>query len=385
MLLKKNNILLNILLPVSLIFFLACQGKAAEPTAITDAVATITPERTIERTIERKVPTEGSVERTIERKVPTEGSVERSAEDKADREKIIEGTTALCGVSSEEYAAFIDDALSENFWKFYVTDDKRYSDYIKQDADEYVIFDSLTEMIMALDAGRVDRIEFQQPVGEYFMKQGDNANKYVILFYLQGVDYYLSMGFKEGSKWLEPFNEAIRAMNEDDTLLFLKAKYADTKMPSYSKASKAKDTAIRTVNTAGDSAKNGSPAEFGRRREDGILFDSFPGAETVKIAVTGDFPPIDYVAIDGTSAGFNVALLAEIARRLKINVELVSINSGARGAALSSGRVDGVFWFWFEKSSNAFRDVPKGVALTEPYYSWDTFMFVGKRLPANTK
>ena len=155
------------------------------------------------------------------------------------------------------------------------------------------------------------------------------------------------MGFKENNKWFKPFNEAIKAMNEDDTLLFLKAKY------------------ITAAN------KNIKP----------VKFDKFPDAETVKIAVTGDQPPIDYIAADGTPAGFNTAMLAEIARRLKINVELVNIDAGARAAALASERVDGVFWFWYEKVTDMkFYDTPDGVVLTEPYYDTNTVMTIGRKL-----
>ena len=155
------------------------------------------------------------------------------------------------------------------------------------------------------------------------------------------------MGFSKSSKWFEPFNAAIKAMNEDDTLLLLKAKYV---MDSANKDMKP------------------------------ITFEKFPDAETVKIAVTGDMPPIDYVAADGSAAGFNTALLAEIAKRLKVNVELVSINAGARAAVLSSGRADGVFWFWYDKTTKTPRDVPAEVVLTEPYYSYDTFMYIGKKI-----
>ena len=68
------------------------------------------------------------------------------------------------------------------------------------------------------------------------------------------------------------------------------------------------------------------------------------GAETVRVGVTGDLPPIDYVDEAGIPAGFNTAVLAEISRRTGKNIELVSIDSGARSIALSQGKVDVVFW-----------------------------------------
>ena len=67
-------------------------------------------------------------------------------------------------------------------------------------------------------------------------------------------------------------------------------------------------------------------------------------AETIKVGVTGDLPPIDYVDEAGIPAGFNTAVLAEISRRTGKNIELVSIDSGARSLALSEGIVDVVFW-----------------------------------------
>ena len=259
---------------------------------------------------------------------------------------IRDGMLAYSNMSTEEYAKFLDEGLSQKVWRHYKLHDPEYSTFMKilPDSNEY--FDSLNEMIMALDAGRIDRMEMPQPVGKYFLKQGYNSSKYINYGFAQGFDYYLSMGFKDGSKWFQPFNSAIKAMNEDNTLLLLKAQYVD-----YAK----------------DDPKP-------------ITFEKFPDAETVKIAVTGDMPPLDYIAADGSAAGFNTALLAEIGRRLKVNIELLSVNAGARAAALASGRADGVFWFWYDKATKTPRDVPAGVSLTEPYYSYDTFMYIGKKI-----
>ena len=68
------------------------------------------------------------------------------------------------------------------------------------------------------------------------------------------------------------------------------------------------------------------------------------GRETIRVAVTGALPPMDYVASDGTFAGFNTALLAEIGRRLDKNISIIQVSSMGRAAALASGTVDVVFW-----------------------------------------
>ena len=134
------------------------------------------------------------------------------------------------------------------------------------------------------------------------------------------------------------------------------------------------------------------------------------GAETIKVAVTGALPPMDYVVADGTPAGFNTAVLAEIANRTGKNIEIVVVDSLGRAAALASGTVDAVFWTrtsslgqklsaMTEEERKAYRaemdanmteeevqmlhefieranlpvysgsDMPEGTIVTEPYFS----------------
>ena len=61
-------------------------------------------------------------------------------------------------------------------------------------------------------------------------------------------------------------------------------------------------------------------------------------------------------------------------KRLKINIETVSLNSRARTSALVSGRADVVFWFEVDKSMQTQLDVPEGVILSDPYYEWNKFI-----------
>jgi hypothetical protein len=68
------------------------------------------------------------------------------------------------------------------------------------------------------------------------------------------------------------------------------------------------------------------------------------GDETITVAVTGDLPPMDYVAADGSFAGFNTAILSEIGKRLNKKIELKQVDSAARAMTLSSKEADVVFW-----------------------------------------
>ena len=268
-----------------------------------------------------------------------------AAEEKTPR-KVREGYLRYAGISDEEYSNFVDEANTENFWNYYNLADPRYSAYTAIDA-EYVPFDSFTDMIMALDAGKIDRMEMMECTGAYLLKQGNNSEKYINYIYLTGVNYYVSMGFKKGSKWIDLFNSAIKAAKEDGTLQQLKAKYL---------------------------------IDIAEHEPQPVKFDTFPDAETVKIAVTGDFPPIDYVAADGHPAGYNTALLAEIGRRLKVNIEILSVTTASKAATISSGRADGVFVFWSNDSADGTFDTPEGVELTKPYYTYNTYMYIGKKI-----
>ena len=94
------------------------------------------------------------------------------------------------------------------------------------------------------------------------------------------------------------------------------------------------------------------------------------GADTIKVGVTGDLPPLDYVNSDNQPAGFNTAMLAEIAKRLGKNIEIVDIDSGARAAALASKQIDVVFWAVVPIGKNVPADIdkPKGVEMSTPYF-----------------
>ncbi len=84
--------------------------------------------------------------------------------------------------------------------------------------------------------------------------------------------------------------------------------------------------------------------------------------------------------------------MAEIGKRLKKNIELLSIESGARSAALSSGRADVIFWYRSTEGldfpeeaglkdnplNKVIVDSSEGVIMSEPYYRWATVSFLTK-------
>ena len=102
-----------------------------------------------------------------------------------------------------------------------------------------------------------------------------------------------------------------------------------------------------------------------------VSIPHFEGVETLKVAVTGDLPPLDLILADGSPAGFNTALLAEIAKQLQRNIEIIDVDGDARAAVLSSKRADVVFWAILPVGDDRPSDIdtPEGAVLSNPYFT----------------
>ena len=218
---------------------------------------------------------------------------------------------------------------------------------------EVHFFDSLLSMQMALKSYRLDEIVLPEAVAMYLLSNNSN---YDVQFSLNMMPSTISFGFKRGNTSLQKeFNAAIAAMKKDGTLARLERDYI---------------------------------TDLGAEEPERVEFTEFKGAKTIKAAVTGDLPPIDFIGADGRPAGYNTAILAEIGRRLKKNIRLISVDSGGRSAALSSERADVVFWYRNTEGiktpakanvkGNFMKDRAGGVILSDPYYSWDTDLVIGR-------
>ena len=196
------------------------------------------------------------------------------------------------------------------------------SDQHLSEAVTYRYYDTLDALLMALQAGELEGIKVPYYTGRYLCSANDGL-KLRDEFHpenVSGVSEFalsvLSDGFsfmmkEENAELRDAFDAQITAMKEDGTL------------------QKLIDEHIVKV------ADGGEPAA--------VAFEKFEG-DPIKVAVTGSLPPMDYVAADGSFAGFNTAVLAEIGKRLEKNIELVQVDSVGRALALSEGTVDVVFW-----------------------------------------
>ena len=201
-----------------------------------------------------------------------------------------------------------------------------------------VFFDNLNLMQLGIESGKVDVISTYKSVAEYLIA---NNNKYELVHddWIKGLADNFCFAVHEDDDALKAdLNKVIKDMEADGSL--------DKLVKDY----------IKNVDNGQAPPKVDIP--------------KFDGADKIVVGVTGDLPPLDLILPDNSPAGFNTALLAEIAKRLNRNVEVVQIESGARAAALVADQIDVIFWAivpagdFLEKNI----DKPDGIALSEPYF-----------------
>ena len=257
----------------------------------------------------------------------------------ASAEPIKAGILSKLNMTQEEYSELISNGRKAGTWGFFTSkpDDREI---------DFKFYDSIQAMQLALNAGEIEEAVLPEVVAEYVMNV---TGQYRVTAIAKTKPAYLAFGFRlddRGKALAARFNDAILAMKNDGTLAALMGLY---------------------VYEAGI----GDPEAVEFRKFDNVK-------DKITIAVTGDLPPIDYVAADGTAAGFNTAVIAEIGKRLNVNIELTYIMSGARAATVMSGRADAVFWIQGFRDVKRHSDIPEMLVLSEPYYEWNEFLFIAR-------
>jgi len=230
--------------------------------------------------------------------------------------------------------------------------EKKMEDILKNVQEEsgvtlskYVItyYDSLNLMNMGIESGSVDQVSLYKCVADYVIANNDKFEL------VSGSD----MPLKNLS---DSFCFAVR---KDDTQLKADLDKVIGEMKSDGTLDKLVDDYVTNVD------KGQAPPK--------VEIPMTDSAETIKVGVTGDLPPLDYVSTDGQPAGFNTAILSEIAKRLGRNVEIIDIESGARAAALNSKQIDVIFWAVVPNGDKVPNDIdkPDGVEFSEPYFKDD--------------
>ena len=259
---------------------------------------------------------------------------------------LLAGTAAGAGIRTGILAK--QNMGDEEFVKFVREHDTNFSGWKIMNAshsqdDKLTYFDSLASMLKALRSGKIDEAALPEPAAEYVVNTNSD---FEMCCAVHSSPTHLALGFRNdeaGKRLCGMTNAALEAMKSERKLSILYAHY---------------------LNTPG---KSQPPAE---------TFTKIDGAETIRVAVTGDLPSLDMISPNGTPVGFNTAVLAELGRRMRLNIELVDIESGARTSALMSGRVDAVFWYLVWEGSDRQPSVPSGVLLSDSYYEWENFMHI---------
>jgi len=248
---------------------------------------------------------------------------------------------AACGQQEapvEEEPAAEEEAISIGQLTLNGTTEEEISQWLMGKSGETVkhtFYDDLTSMLLALDKGDISYAIMNKAEVAYIM--GINPEQYSCTDRGFINSCYSMAVMAENTALLETLNTALAALEADGTLAALQEQYIDNCDP----------------------ANMPAPAPLPR----------FDGAETVKVVVTGDVPPMDYMTADGQAAGYNIALLSAIAEQAQINIELVSANAGSRAMMITSGKADAVFWCTGCDSDSENKDLPDELTETAAYLS----------------
>lgn len=202
-------------------------------------------------------------------------------------------------------------------------------------------YDNLKLMQMGIESGSVDEISAYKSVADYVIANNDKYEPVKDLPVKNLSDNFCFAVRKDETAIKAELDKAINEMKADGTL----------------------DKLINDYITNVDKGKEPPKVEIPKT----------DGAQTIKVGITGDLPPLDLVLADNSPAGFNTAILAEIAKRSGKNIEIIDIDSGARAAALSSGQIDVIFWVAVPTMEKVPKEIdkPDGVELSEPYFKDD--------------
>ena len=221
--------------------------------------------------------------------------------------------------------------------------DEELNEAVKDHIDQYVysgfiFYDNLNSMLMALNNGEIGMLAIDLNSANYIASRHENCVVRVPDWGVNMMSFSMLLR-EEDTELRNNISEIMRQMNLDGTTEALKHTYIDDVI-------------------AGEDPEAVVPQEF-------------ENAKTIKVAVTGDRPPMDYISAGGEPMGFNTALIAEVAKRLEMNVEFVSMDSAARGVSLATGVSDVVFWMEHTDFGNwdgaDVEDQPEHTIATEAY------------------
>jgi ABC-type amino acid transport substrate-binding protein len=211
---------------------------------------------------------------------------------------------------------------------------------------EIIEYSRRSDAIMALLSGKADAISCPVFVADYYAKRNISLK---VLEPREKIPYKVIMVVrKKDDALLGELNQAIGMVRESGRLQTLENQWI-TNLPL-----------------------TGEPANIGQMNS--------AGARTLRVGISGDFPPLDYISVDGRPAGFNVAFMSEIGTHLDIRFEFISLESSARFTALASGKIDVIFFhFKSEQVPDLFDLNEDQWMMTNPYFEYLGDYFLVKK------
>lgn len=200
---------------------------------------------------------------------------------------------------------------------------------------EWKEYNGLTTLVLDLNAGNIEYLLVPSSVANYLKAQDDSLT---VAPGGAGVPTEIRMAVRsEDTELHQLLQMGIQALRKDGTL----------------------DKLIETYIT------NISVSDSG---------EDIQREKNYVVGVTGDLPPMDYVAADGVPAGFNVAFINAIGEVTDVSFTFVQVDADARLSALSSGKIDVIFWYGNVQGYTSER---KDLLLTDEYYT-DMVSYVTK-------
>jgi ABC-type amino acid transport substrate-binding protein len=220
---------------------------------------------------------------------------------------------------------------------------KMIASLIGGEPKEVLYFNKGWDIHTALEAGKIDGYATWQFVADYVLKRKANVKAIPVEGVIEGG--VIMVARSEDSLMKASLNAAITKLKENGTLAAMEEKWI-TNLP-------AKDEPT------------------------GSEIPKIEGAKTVYVGISGEYPPLDYIAADGRPAGYNVAIFTEISKLLNVNFEFVSIETQARFAALDSKKIDLIFTHFQSVNTDYFDEFKKSNWVsTIPYYTYKGGCFI---------
>lgn len=200
-------------------------------------------------------------------------------------------------------------------------------------------FNTLSDQVAALKAGKVDALALDKPVAELLVaQQGDLS-----IFPDKVADDRYGFAVSKNSQLLEQANGVLEKLKENGTL-----------------------AEIGSLWFSADETKKALPNLDYKPDFDG-------SAGTIKYGFDTSTVPMSYVGGDGQPVGFDLDIISRIAYELNMKIEFVPMNFDALLASLASGKVDVV-----GGCMSITEERQKTVDFIGPYYEGGIVLVVNK-------